>query len=54
MEKYSVDNIFKPIQENYDAGSIRGGSIVVVNNDALQNPEIQTKILTTKGQQYLL
>ena len=52
LEKYNPDSIFQPILEHYNSASIRGGSFVVVDPEALKNEDITKELKMKRGEDF--
>jgi len=53
LEKYDPANIINPILEHYNPASIRGGSFVVIDSEALKNEDILKDLVAKRGQAFI-
>jgi hypothetical protein len=53
LEKYNIDDIFVPLMEHYNPASIRGGSFVVINKEALADPDISKDLKIRRGPEFV-
>lgn len=52
LEKYNPENFLNPLLEHYNSASIRGGSFVVIDPEALKNPEISKELKMKRGEEF--
>lgn len=49
LEKYNPEDILAPVLEHYNPASIRGGSFVVIDPEALSDPDISKELKSKRG-----
>jgi hypothetical protein len=52
LEKYNPDDIFKLVLDHYSPTSIKGGSFVMIDPEALKNPDISKELIMKRGEDW--